>query len=265
MRFGFFDANITGTDQNGMPIFDRAEDAEFFSKFMASMLKDGIYPSPTNGFEVTVDSGMTLAVAAGCCCIQGRFGWQEQSETVEVAAADASAVRYDRVVIRLDFANREIRLQVRAGTPGSGSAPSVVRNTNYWDLSLATVKVNAGATSITSGNITDTRASSDLCGYVYSLGTVSTGFRTLTVQPGSWQGSAAPYSATIGNLGQVTITESSRVIVTPHVADDTVSMPTCMECGVYCSGQGYKSLSFRAQYDKPSVAVTFDIMVLDYA
>ena len=63
MRYGFFDSQITGYDQNNMPIFDRAENAEFFSKFMASFMTSGIYPTPTFGFEVTPDNGMTLQVS----------------------------------------------------------------------------------------------------------------------------------------------------------------------------------------------------------
>lgn len=258
MRFGFFDANITGTDQNGMPIFDRAENAEFFAKFMASMLKDGIYPTPTFGFEVTPDNGMTLQVAAGICCIQGRFGWLEEADTVTVSAADQSAVRYDRVVIRLDFANREIRLQVRAGTPGSGSAPSVVRNTNYWDLSLATVKVNAGATSITSGNITDTRANTSVCGNVYSLGTVGVARGTLSLGT-TWTGSAAPYTKSITNIQSIPgITPTANILV----GADPSCQDEWWECGVHCSAQGDRSLEFTALYDKPSTTLTAVVMVL---
>ena len=76
MRYGFFDANITGYDENNLPVFDRAEDSEFFSSYFGAILADGIYSSPADGFAVSAGGGMSLSVSPGRCLIQGRFGWQ---------------------------------------------------------------------------------------------------------------------------------------------------------------------------------------------
>ena len=46
MRYGFFDAQIIGYDANGVPRYDRAENAEFFAEFFESFLTTAFIPLP---------------------------------------------------------------------------------------------------------------------------------------------------------------------------------------------------------------------------
>lgn len=39
MRSGFFDSDIIGVDDEGLPIFDRAEDAEFYARYFTTFKK----------------------------------------------------------------------------------------------------------------------------------------------------------------------------------------------------------------------------------
>jgi hypothetical protein len=76
-----------------------------------------------------------------------------------ITTADPTNPRIDRVVVTVNDAYytgslNNVVLQVLAGTPaGSPTAPATPANS----ISLATIAVAAGALSISSGNITDTR------------------------------------------------------------------------------------------------------------
>ena len=176
MRYGFFDANITGYDENNLPVFDRAEDSEFFSSYFGAILTDGIYSSPADGFAVSAGGGMSLSVSPGRCLIQGRFGWQEEAEVLTLAAADSNRARIDRVVLRMSLIDRSVSLAVLQGEYGvSPSAPALTRDLSagIWELGVADVSVASGVTEITAENITDLRADAQLCGIVTSPGTLA--------------------------------------------------------------------------------------------
>ena len=82
--------------------------------------------------------------------------------------ADGALDRIDTVVVRRDVNTRDIHAMVVAGTPAiTPVAPAYIRDAETYDLCLYYVRVPAGATAITSSMITDKRADSDLCGYVY--------------------------------------------------------------------------------------------------
>src|SRR5690606_27977648 len=77
--------------------------------------------------------------------------------------------RIDRVVVRMDTATaaRKIEVYVKMGTPGSDpSPPSLTRDTEAWEISLAQVLVEANATEIKAEDITDERADAGVCGFV---------------------------------------------------------------------------------------------------
>lgn len=172
LRYGYFDSEITGTDSEGMPIFDRAETSDLFAKFISNLVTSGIAGTPGTCFKVTAGSGMVLNVAAGAAIINGRFAYNNTSSTVTISAADASNPRIDLVILRLNLVNRLIELIVRAGTPAeSPSEPAFTQSSDgdYYELVLAKVRVNAGVTSITASRITDTRANTHYCGIVAQL------------------------------------------------------------------------------------------------
>jgi len=172
LRYGYFDSEITGTDSEGMPIFDRAETSDLFARFISNLVTSGIAGTPGTCFKVTAGSGMVLNVAAGAAIINGRFAYNNSASTVTISTADASNPRIDLVILRLNLVNRLIELIVRAGTPAaSPSEPAFTQSADgdYYELVLAKVRVNAGVTSITASRITDTRANTHYCGIVAQL------------------------------------------------------------------------------------------------
>ncbi|NCB34250.1 MAG: hypothetical protein EOM64_10330, partial [Erysipelotrichia bacterium] len=76
MRYGFFNSNITGYDSNGLPVFDRAEDAEFLATPVHALVSDGVFANPSDGFQVTAGEGMTVKTAPGKAMVQGYFAWE---------------------------------------------------------------------------------------------------------------------------------------------------------------------------------------------
>ena len=81
--------------------------------------------------------------------------------------ADPSLPRIDRIVVRYDAGARTASLQVLQGTASSTpTAPAISRTELIYDLCLAEITRPAGSTSITTGQITDTRLDEALCGIV---------------------------------------------------------------------------------------------------
>lgn len=168
MRSGFFNSNISGYDEYGNPVYDRAEEASFFAAFFAAFLSNGVYPNPSTGMQVSENSKFGIRVEAGKCLINGYFGIVETGgEELTFETADTTLTRIDRIVARWDLQEREITLQVLKGVAASSPvAPELTRNSNIYELCLADVKIVANATVITQANITDTRLDTSICGLV---------------------------------------------------------------------------------------------------
>ena len=116
---------------------------------------------------VTASSGMNLSVAAGWAAILGTYqtnmgtymAYNDAAATATITTADPTNPRIDLVCITVSDAAysgslNQVAINVVAGTPaGSPSVPSTPTNS----IALAQVAVAAGATTISSGNITDVR------------------------------------------------------------------------------------------------------------
>ena len=87
MRSGFFNSTITGYDEEGQPIFDRAEDATFFAKYFSQFVGNGVYADPGDCLMVQAGTGLTVTVRPGTCFINGYTGWLESAETLTLDAA----------------------------------------------------------------------------------------------------------------------------------------------------------------------------------
>lgn len=149
-----------------MPVFDRAEEASFFAKYFSQFISNGVFPNPSTNMQVLATTGMQVKVAIGVCYINGYMGWVESAEILEIEESDLQA-RIDRIVARLDFTNRSIKLEVKKGTPqGNPIAPELQRDYGIYEIALADIRVNANAITISQANITDLRLNTELCGMV---------------------------------------------------------------------------------------------------
>jgi len=149
-----------------MPVFDRAEEASFFAKYFSQFISNGVFPNPSTNMQVLATTGMNIKVDIGVCYINGYMGWVEPAEIFEIEESDLQA-RIDRIVARLDFTDRSIKLYVKKGTPlGNPIAPELQRDYDIYEIGLADIRVNANVIEINQANITDLRLNTELCGVV---------------------------------------------------------------------------------------------------
>jgi hypothetical protein len=127
---------------------------------------------------------MSVSIALGWAAIlgttQSNMGvyvvYNDAATTATITAADATNPRIDRVCLTVNDSAytgslNNVSVNVVAGTPaGSPTAPATPANS----ISLATVAVAAGATTITNANITDTRVRTDIEEIVFTSSTTST-------------------------------------------------------------------------------------------
>ena len=172
IRYGYFDSEVTGVDENGMPVFDRAETSDLFRLLFANLVSSGVLATPGDCFKVNADTGLTVRIRPGFAMINGAFAYDAEESTVTLATANANLPRIDRVVLRCNYLNRLCEIITKTGTPASiPAAPELLQpaSGDYYELCLATVRVEAGATSVTQSAITDTRGDSSVCGFITQL------------------------------------------------------------------------------------------------
>lgn len=172
LRYGYFDSEITGYDEEDMPIFDRAESSDFTAMFLSSIISDGVLAQPGDCFQVIAYEGMNLRVRPGFGMIKGRFAVDEQEADIYISQAPRSYKRIDRVILRANYLERLCEIVVREGTPAANpKPPELIRpaSGDYYELCLANIAVNANQMVITQANITDTRYDSSVCGVVTNI------------------------------------------------------------------------------------------------
>lgn len=146
--------------------FDAADVAAYLAG-----LTSGAF-SGDEDFPVTAAGGLKITVGAGRGWVHpSRFtGYsitKREADTLTMPLADPSLPRIDRIVMRYDAGARAASLQVLQGTASSTpTAPAISRTELIYDLCLAEITRPAGSTSITTGQITDTRLDEALCGIV---------------------------------------------------------------------------------------------------
>lgn len=146
-----------------------------FAEVLERFFRNGYFPDLGSELQVTVTDPARLAVrvATGQAWINGYYYKNADWKELDLEDANTSNDRIDRIVLRLDTINeRTIEAIVKTGTPSaSPTAPTLERNAQFWELSLATVRVRAGITSIANADITDTRNDADLCGMAITRST----------------------------------------------------------------------------------------------
>ena len=123
LRYGFFDSEITGYNEEGMPEFDRAESSDFLAMFIAEIIKSGVLAVPGDCFQALAGEGTTVRVRPGFAVIKGRFAYDDEEAVLELAAADSLNKRIDRVILRVNHPARKCELLIRAGAPALNPQP----------------------------------------------------------------------------------------------------------------------------------------------
>src|SRR5690625_1435865 len=158
-HYSFFGSS--GSDERE---YDQTQFAEVLERFF----RNGYFPDVDSELEVTPTDPARLAVrvATGQAWINGYWYKNDDWKEIDIEPANATNDRIDRIVLRLDTVDaRSIEAVVKTGTPAANpSALGLDRGDQIYEISLATVRVASGSTSIAAGNITDTRNDESVCG-----------------------------------------------------------------------------------------------------
>lgn len=186
----FFDAQLNSDNE-----YDRLYTSEDFSSYLDKIVGNGVFPNPSTQLQIYAQgsSNIGVRVEAGDAWISGHkyhtdgFSWNLES-------SDPLLDRIDRIVVYCDWTNREMGVEQITGTPAVNPvAPTLTRNYSRWELCIAEIYIAKQATHITQANITDTRANSDLCGWVAGL-IQQVDTSTLFIQ---WQNAYTDYYAAV--------------------------------------------------------------------
>lgn len=164
LSYGFFNAELTQSGQ-----YDRVYAAEQFAEYFHLIVSNGVFPDPATQLQVVASNtpDMNVNVSDGYGWINGYFAKNSGSYPLAIQAASGTLNRVDAVVLRWVNASRSMELAVKTGIAASSPAtPALQRDTDVYEIMLATVTVAAGATSIPQSAITDKRADTSVCGWV---------------------------------------------------------------------------------------------------
>lgn len=158
-QYGFF--NSTAGDERS---YDSADMAVMLRALSRSGVADGDsclrVSAEGSTMRTLVDYGSAMVEGYYFCLRDDGGGVKAIEHTTE-----AELSRIDRIVLRLNLAERSVTMQKLIGTAASTpEAPALTRGAEVWELSLARVSVQAGAAELLPGDITDEREDEDVCG-----------------------------------------------------------------------------------------------------
>ncbi len=165
-----FNSNITNYDNEGLPVFDRAIDANDYRRWTSLFFTNGVSAASTD-FMVTAGQGMTVLVSPGKCNVQGVLAFEDNQRELIVQAAD-TLDRIDRVVLRLNEENRTVDLYIKKGTAATTPvAPTLTRPKigeagDVYEIGIADIYIPKNNSTISNSRITDLRLNTSLCGVI---------------------------------------------------------------------------------------------------
>lgn len=150
---------------------DRLYNAEHFTSYLSSLICNGIQDTVGECFapSVSEDDGLLLTIGSGKAWINGHYAQTATSEKLDLSEyVDESLGRCVAVGIYCDTSEsvRDCGFEVLAGTcSGSPRPPKFSDTKSRTYLTICTVRLRAGASSILSADVVDCREDESLCGY----------------------------------------------------------------------------------------------------
>jgi len=146
---------------------DRVYSADQMNEPYKMVFTEGIIEG---GFAVTQNSpaGMSVLVAHGNALLGGKWAASKTQKILTVPDNSAMYGRYDAVILQVDTNTdvREAAVVYRTGTPAAEpETPALINSGGISEVMLAYITVAAGATSISTSYIHDTRGGSN-CPYM---------------------------------------------------------------------------------------------------
>lgn len=151
------------------PLDNTPYEAKDMGTYLATRTR-GVFSSDGNLAVTPGESGLSVSVSPGLAWLKWSDFWgvaalQAQVLTLDLDTADGALKRIDAIVCRLDKVNNRAEIVVKKGA--FSSSPVLlppVRDTNYDELYIATILINAGIVNISADAITDQRLNEEYCG-----------------------------------------------------------------------------------------------------
>ena len=143
----------------------QAEDAELFHCTRTS----GIWAEDSFPITVTGDDN-NVTIGTGIAWINneafsGKVAAMKAAETLDLGIADSVYPRIDVIAIQFSVNANATSIVVKKGSPASSPVrPAIARTGSIYELYLCEILRTAGATTITSANVTDLRLDPTVCG-----------------------------------------------------------------------------------------------------
>lgn len=144
---------------------DRKYNAEDMSHFYGQLISNGVLSKAESSLQVSAGTGLTVAISKGWAWINTHWFYNDSTITLDVPSVGADEKTFS-VVIRLYDGEQLDRRKI---VPEIIEGKEPVRDTFTHDLILSHVYVPSNSVNISNSNITDTRADTNLCGWVTGL------------------------------------------------------------------------------------------------
>ena len=132
----------TGTTNDGASTYTQVDYALQMAVIAACNAFEGVGPGYLNSLAVT-GVATPVSVASGGAVVDGH-PYQNGGATTIAIPTPATLTRIDRIVLRADWANHQVRITRIAGTEGGG-APAITQTSGTtYDIKLAQVSITVG-------------------------------------------------------------------------------------------------------------------------
>lgn len=151
---------------------DRLYNADQMSGIFDGLITQGVYMSIGKRLAVEPNDGMTIQINTGRGWFNSRWVCNTSPYLLELEASDVLLNRWAAVCVRGDNTDgvRNTVPYVKYGEFATEpTKPTMERTERIKEYCLAYVYIAAGKTKITAADIEDTRANTDLCGWVTGL------------------------------------------------------------------------------------------------
>lgn len=165
LTYGFFNA-VQQTDGT----YDRVYDSNQIGNMFEGLISDGVYESVGDAMIVRAKSNMTIEVGTGRIQIGSK--WLKNTALFNIVLDDSNVAlnRWSAIVVRVNHTDRTIEIVEKKGAEATDAVkPEMEISQNIEEKCLAYVHVEKGATKITQANIVDTRADTNVCGWVTGI------------------------------------------------------------------------------------------------
>ena len=147
---------------------DRKYDARQMSEIFDGVILDGVFMSVGDALKTVPSSGMTVAVGSGRAWFLHTWTKNDSDYLITVSPAESVLNRIDTIVLDVDNTEsvRANTIKLIKGTPTSDAKrPTLINTEDHKQVPLADILIPAGATALTTTNITNIVGTSE-CPYV---------------------------------------------------------------------------------------------------